>query len=143
MVQAKRMKHELSVIMVDIDHYKKINDQYGHPVGDQVLSQVSKLLQENIRSGDIACRYGGDEFLLILPGAEHKVAVERAELIRQKVKTVIFNINNESKQITISLSQGVATFPRHGATVEALVSAADHALYRAKKEGRDQTIVAE
>jgi diguanylate cyclase (GGDEF)-like protein/PAS domain S-box-containing protein len=141
MAQAKRMKHKLSVIMVDIDHYKEINDQYGHPMGDQVLSQVSKLLQENIRSGDIACRYGGDEFILILPGADLTVAVERAELIRHMVKKVKFKIINEGERITLSL--GVATFPGHGSTLETLVSAADHALYRAKQEGRDQAIAAE
>ncbi|MDD4172190.1 MAG: histidine kinase N-terminal 7TM domain-containing protein [Syntrophomonas sp.] len=138
MFKAQRTGDPLSIIMVDVDNYKGINDLYGHTRGDQVLFQVSQLFQENIRNGDIACRYGGDEFILVLPGAPLEIAFARAELIRQAAKNMVVKLDESGEQL-MTLSMGVATYPDHASTVESLVQAADSALYAAKQAGRDQT----
>lgn len=139
--KAHRSNKPLSIIMIDIDYYKQINDCFGHPRGDQILILISQLFMENIRSGDIACRYGGDEFILVLPGAPMEVAFTRAELIRQETRNMNINFD-EGWDHSVTISMGVSSYPDNGNTVEALIQAADKALYRAKQEGRNRTSAA-
>jgi diguanylate cyclase (GGDEF)-like protein len=130
--RAIRTHHPLGVIMLDVDHFKLINDSLGHAAGDIVLQELGKFLAGQIRQSDIACRYGGDEFVLILPDASRDITKERSVHIQEGVKHLAIKHENE---ITISISQGVAVFPDDGATGEAILKSADTALYRAKRNG--------
>lgn len=131
----------LSLLMLDIDHFKAFNDMHGHAGGDVVLAQFGKLLQATIRGEDIACRYGGEEFTLILPEAGLDVASARAEAIRIAVEAMqVPYLGKLLPQVTVSI--GVAGFPVHGNAPEALLQAADEALYRAKRAGRNRIDVA-
>jgi len=124
-------------IMGDIDHFKAFNDSYGHEVGDMLLKAIASLLQANIRVEDIACRYGGEEFLIILPSASLQDAYKRALNIHDEVEKITFKHNNRQiSDITISL--GVSAFPDQGDTVPQLIAAADAAMYKAKREGRNR-----
>lgn len=134
--------HPVGIIILDIDHFKKFNDTYGHDGGDTLLRAIGTLLRENIRGEDIPCRYGGEEFVLILPGASLKDTQMRAEQIRQRVKQLsVSHAGQPLPPITISL--GVACFPAHGATAARVIKAADEALYRAKAAGRNCVMVAQ
>ena len=140
-LRAERGEHRLGVIMIDIDHFKKVNDTLGHDAGDAVLQQLAEFLQTNIRGADIACRYGGEEFLLILPDAPLEATRDRAEHLR--VATQKIELRFEDRELPApTLSLGVAVFPDHGTTRQALVRAADAALYRAKNSGRNRTVSA-
>lgn len=139
--RAERNQQPVGIIMVDIDHFKQFNDRFGHNAGDLVLQTLSDFLNEYIRKGDIACRYGGEEFTLVLPGASLEVVSKRAEVIREKIK--IQKLHYEDQELgVITLSIGVATFPEHGKRFEEVLKAADVALYQAKAQGRDQVKVA-
>jgi diguanylate cyclase (GGDEF)-like protein len=139
--RARRQGQPVGVIMIDIDHFKQFNDTYGHEAGDRVLKELASLLQSHIRSSDIACRYGGEELLLILPDASLVDTQHRAEQLREKVKQLRVRYRHQNLgSITISL--GVACCPDQGLTGEAVIQAADRALYRAKKLGRDRVAVA-
>jgi diguanylate cyclase (GGDEF)-like protein len=129
-----------SLILVDIDHFKRFNDTHGHDAGDSVLKKVSLLLQSKTRTEDIACRYGGEEFVILLVGAPLEVAMARAEALRETVRDRDMRYGGETLG-RLTISCGVATFPEHGLTLPELVEAADRALYRAKHEGRDRMIV--
>ena len=133
---AKRGGHPVSVIMGDLDHFKAVNDRYGHLAGDEVLRVFGTLLTNNARASDIVCRYGGEEFLLVLPGMTTEGAVERAEQLRQAMAAT--PVSNGVSRITVTASFGVATFPTHGRTTDELIAAADRALYSAKAEGRNR-----
>ncbi len=136
-----RKELPLGVIMLDIDHFKRFNDSLGHAAGDTVLQELGKLLSGQVRLADIACRYGGEEFVLILPEAPLDVTLARAERLRHKVRHLQLEHKNQSLgSVTISL--GVAVFPDHGANSEEVLKSADTALYRAKHEGRDCVVVA-
>jgi len=139
--RAQHNQQPIGIIMVDIDHFKQFNDNFGHEAGDRVLQKLSDFFNEHIRKGDIACRYGGEEFTLILPGAGLDVVTKRAEAIREKIKTQTLHYENQDLGI-ITLSIGVATFPEHGKRFEEVLKAADMALYQAKTQGRDQVKVA-
>lgn len=139
---AIRRKTDLSVLMMDIDHFKRFNDTFGHEAGDQVLRGVAGILRHGVRTEDIACRYGGEELLLILPGTGAEVARERADEIRCRISEMQLDIpGSGSKQVTVSI--GVATFPQMGQTAEELVRSADRALYVAKSNGRNRVEMAE
>jgi diguanylate cyclase (GGDEF)-like protein len=139
---ATRKMTALSLLMLDIDHFKRLNDTFGHEAGDEVLRGVGEILSESVRSEDIACRYGGEEFLLILPDIEAETALLRAEDIRNRVASVRLAFQGKTlKDITVSI--GVSTFPQAGKTVEDLVGAADRALYAAKMSGRNRVNLAE
>lgn len=127
----------LSLMMLDIDHFKAFNDVHGHAGGDALLAQFGKLLAEHSRGEDIACRYGGEEFTLILPEAAPEAALQRAEAIRIAVEAMrVQHMGRELPQVTVSI--GVAAFPGDGDSPEALLHAADEALYRAKHGGRNR-----
>jgi diguanylate cyclase (GGDEF)-like protein len=128
--------------MLDIDFFKKYNDTYGHDCGDEVLQSLGTLLEKNIRKTDIACRYGGEEFVVIMPDTPLEVAIAHAELIRQKIKTIL--LERQNKLIApITVSIGVSGYPQHGLNVQKILKSADMALYRAKNEGKDSVRVAD
>lgn len=138
---AQSLDHGLGIIMIDIDYFKQFNDTWGHQVGDMILQEVGFLLQTLVKYGGVACRYGGEELLLILPETPLMETYKKAELIRQGVKNIrLDNEHQGSKSITIS--SGIASFPEHGTTESELILAADRALYQAKSQGRDQVIIA-
>lgn len=135
--KSKRHKTPLGVIMIDADHFKAFNDTYGHLAGDNVLRNLGEVLLKYSRKEDIACRYGGEEFVLVLPGASEKVAGQRAEDLRLifESKEKIEYENRLLPNVTISL--GVAIVPNHGSNMDDILSAADDALYLAKEKGRN------
>ncbi len=137
LARCERRGLPLSLMMLDIDHFKTFNDVHGHAGGDALLARFGRLLVEHCRGEDIACRYGGEEFTLILPEARAGVALQRAEAIRAAVESMrVQHMGRELPQVTVSI--GVATFPADGASPEALLQAADEALYRAKHAGRNR-----
>jgi diguanylate cyclase (GGDEF)-like protein len=139
--RVKRLGSSLGVVMMDLDHFKEYNDTHGHEGGDAMLSAVGSLIKTHCREEDIPCRYGGEEFLLILSGASSEVTLGRAEKLRQAVKEL--QIQHRGRYINpTTMSLGVAVFPDQGATGEDLIRAADNALYLAKAEGRDRVVVA-
>jgi diguanylate cyclase (GGDEF)-like protein/PAS domain S-box-containing protein len=142
LARAARGRRAIGIIMLDIDHFKPLNDSCGHDAGDALLRELGGLLIARVREGDIACRYGGEEFVLILPEASLELARRRAEELREAVRQL--HVSHRGRIIgPITVSAGVAAFPDHGKTSAALVHAADSALYRAKSEGRDRVRVAE
>ena len=137
---ARRKQRSLSAIMLDIDHFKRFNDRFGHEAGDEVLRQIGGLLAGQVRETDIACRYGGEEFLLLLPESSLATAVERAETLRRAARELeLLHQGRDLGRVTLSL--GVAELPDHALTGDALVGAADSALYEAKAAGRDRVAV--
>lgn len=139
--QATRDKTSVSVVLLDIDHFKAFNDTYGHKAGDEVLQALGNLLSTQTRLGDIACRYGGDEFVIIMPSAHPKEALRRAEQWRRLFETT--EIVSKEDTIAATISVGVATFPDHGMTDDEIWRAADNALYAAKSAGRNCVMVYE
>jgi len=139
--QAVRASTPLSIIMIDLDHFKKINDTYGHKAGDLMLQTLGNLLSTKTREGDIACRYGGEEFVIVLPGASLTIAQQRAEQMRTTFQELRVPYNQHTLRAT--LSAGVAAFPINGVDGEAVLQDADRALYIAKTTGRNRVIVAE
>jgi diguanylate cyclase (GGDEF)-like protein len=137
---AERRRYPISMVMCDLDHFKAINDNYGHLVGDEVLRVVSELVKRSYRASDIYFRYGGEEFLIVLPGMTDVAAVERTEQLRFAVRETPVVIGSAAVNITASF--GVATFPQHGMTCDALIAAADRAMYAAKNAGRNRVISA-
>jgi diguanylate cyclase (GGDEF)-like protein len=131
---AERLQQPLSLIMFDIDHFKQFNDRFGHPAGDELLQQVAQVLRESARAYDVAARYGGEEFALLLPNTALEQAVQVAERLRQQIHAI------RNPHAPVSASFGVATY-RRGTPPATLVYEADAALYRAKRNGRDQVCV--
>lgn len=140
--RASRGKRPLGLIMLDIDFFKKFNDTHGHDAGDAVLREVATMLASYLRKADIACRYGGEEFTLILPEADVEAARHKAEQLREAAKRLVIQYGRKTVG-PISLSLGVASFPAHGASGESLLHAADAALYQSKAAGRDCVTIAE
>jgi diguanylate cyclase (GGDEF)-like protein len=140
--RAERDGRPLSVILLDIDRFKHFNDTFGHEAGDTILSSLGSLLRSASRAGDVACRYGGEEFVLILPAASLADAQRRAEEIREAIRGLRVALGSRPLE-AVHCSMGVAAFPEHGGVSGALLRAADAALYRAKREGRDQVALAD
>jgi diguanylate cyclase (GGDEF)-like protein len=138
--RAMRKGQTVGLIMLDIDHFKQFNDRYGHDAGDVVLRQIGTFLQSKVRGEDIPCRYGGEEFLIILPEIALESAAQRAEALRAGVE----EMNNELRRPfsgQLSISVGVAIYPAHGDNLHAVMLAADQALYQAKHAGRNRVVV--
>jgi diguanylate cyclase (GGDEF)-like protein len=133
--RAARESYPISLLMVDLDHFKQVNDTYGHPAGDLVLRGIGQLLRSRIRAGDIVCRYGGDEFLIVLPNMRLEDAIRRAEGCR--VDLLQLEIPLEDIKVNCSVSIGVASYPTHGGTPGQVIQMADRALYLAKESGRN------
>ena len=138
LASAKRYGRKMSVILTDVDHFKSVNDTYGHPMGDQVLKGVARILRECARDTDIVARYGGEEFALIMPEADTKNAYVVAERIRERVLKEIFITEQGPLKITMSL--GVATYPDVAADKQMLIDLSDQCLYFAKRHGRNQSV---
>jgi diguanylate cyclase (GGDEF)-like protein len=139
--RADREGTTLCVVMLDLDHFKQVNDIHGHEVGDQVLQKVGRLLQASFRESDVCCRFGGEEFLVILPNSDAKGAIKHAEILRKKVKRINF-IHKGMVVGNMAVSIGLATYPDPISDPDSLVAAADTALYEAKRAGRDRVCIA-
>jgi diguanylate cyclase (GGDEF)-like protein len=127
----------LATLMIDSDQLKEINDKYGHRAGDDFLVHIAEVIQSNIRAGDIACRYGGDEFVVVLVNVTEEIAFEKAEKLRESTASHYIVYKNE--KVNISVSIGIAMFPTHGSSGDVLLQKADQALYKAKQKGKNRT----
>ena len=138
--RSQRHSHSFSFLVIDIDHFKKYNDTYGHLAGDEVLSRLASVFKKSIRSSDYAARYGGEEFIIMLPEIGPEQGVEAAERIRNKVAEENFAGEGESIEVTISV--GVASYPENGEDAQSVIRNADAALYEAKELGRNRVVLA-
>ncbi len=129
----------VGILIADVDFFKRVNDTYGHKAGDMVLQELGKLLKSNVRSADYVCRYGGEEFVVILPGVPMTALERSAEYIRTSFEMAQFQF--EDKIIRATISIGAAMYPQHGASGNEVLEHADHALYHAKRTGRNRVII--
>ncbi|MGB9495115.1 MAG: diguanylate cyclase [Azonexus sp.] len=139
--RALREEEGLAVVMIDLDHFKAFNDEWGHEAGDLVLLGVAEALLDGLRASDIACRYGGEEILVVMPGADAEEAVARISAISAQVRNMDASAKGRNLP-PVTFSAGVATVPEHGNNAEMLLRAADRALYMAKETGRNRVVVA-
>ncbi|NWF62723.1 MAG: GGDEF domain-containing protein [Chloroflexi bacterium] len=137
--RAARENMKFSVFILDVDHFKKFNDAYGHKCGDLVLQTLANFLVENTRRSDIVCRFGGEEFVVLMPDAQVDAAYERAERFRKNFSEQV--VVYEGQQLTCTFSAGVASFPQHAASGEVLLRLADEALYASKANGRNRVTI--
>jgi len=147
--RSQRTQQPTTLIMVDIDHFKRVNDEWGHEVGNQALKLVAQCIMNNIRKLDIACRYGGEEFALILPSTHIITGINVAERIRNAIASTSLSINHthintpettESHTLSLTVSLGLSTYTSHQEqSINTLIESADKQLYRAKSEGRNRT----
>ncbi len=140
--RARRAGRSLSVALIDLDHFKHFNDTFGHEAGDEVLRAMADVFRSHFRSNDIVCRYGGEEFAVILPESTTKDAAIRANELRTRARKLVLQHDNRALD-PVTLSVGIATFPGNGTTVEELLRSADASLYRSKREGRDRVTFAD
>ncbi|MGW8220596.1 MAG: sensor domain-containing diguanylate cyclase [Syntrophobacteria bacterium] len=138
--RSKRHKHDFSVLVIDIDHFKEYNDTYGHLAGDEVLSRLATVFKESVRSCDYVARYGGEEFILVLPEIGPEDGVKAAERIRKKVAKESFA--GDGKPIQVTVSVGVASYPKDGDDSQSIIRHADTALYKSKESGRNRVVLA-
>ncbi len=142
-----RDESQLSLLLLDLDHFKPLNDEYGHPLGDECLVAVASAITDTVRASDFVCRWGGDEIAIILPGTDHAGAAKAAEKVRAAVEGLRFRLEKNSEEwVSVTASIGVATAmtePDKAATIpQNLLQAADKALYKAKHEGQNRVAVA-
>lgn len=135
-IRAKRYGGGFSIVLIDIDYFKKLNDNYGHQSGDQILRSLGRIIKESIYETDLAARYGGEEFVLLLPRAEPEGVKRKMESLREKIAREDFSLDWGKLKITVSL--GLAHYPQNGAGAEEILRAADQALYLSKEKGRDR-----
>jgi diguanylate cyclase (GGDEF)-like protein/PAS domain S-box-containing protein len=138
--RAERKRSELSIVMMDIDHFKKFNDIYGHEAGDEILVKLAEFFRLKIRQSDVFCRFGGEEFIMILPESNIEDTFNRFDQLREEVKSLTVHYQNQ-RLPAVALSMGIAAYPEHGADTNKLLLVADKALYKAKQEGRDKIII--
>jgi diguanylate cyclase (GGDEF)-like protein len=135
--RAVRAGESISILSIDVDHFKKYNDNHGHDAGDMVLRAVGNCLENLFRNEDVPCRFGGEEFVVIMPGADAADALHRAEQLRSKIEDIVVRyLEKNLPRITVSI--GVAVFPEAGDNPQTVLKAADQALYRAKEKGRNR-----
>ncbi len=139
--RAQRLGHPVSLMMIDIDHFKQYNDAYGHPQGDAALKEIAGVVRRSIRSYDLAARYGGEELVLVLPQTSPHRVLPLAERIRTAIAEQRFRGANDAHRVQLTVSIGVAGLPAHAKTKSELIERADQALYLAKEEGRDRVVV--
>lgn len=139
LARSKRAGNHLAVIMVDLDHFKKVNDQYGHAAGDEVLKAMAGLMIKDVRESDLVCRYGGEEFVAIMPNMSADQALDRIESWRQTAEGM--SVVCGDRNVTVTLSAGIAAFPEHADSVDLLLACADEMLYQSKREGRNRISV--
>ena len=137
---AKRYNKLLSLVMLDIDNFKSVNDTYGHAAGDEVLKKIANLIKESIRETDRVYRYGGEEFAILCPETDKEGAYELSERIRERIKNTKIEVDKD-RYVYITVSLGVANFPEDASDPEELLTVADISLYRAKSEGKDKTVI--
>jgi diguanylate cyclase (GGDEF)-like protein/PAS domain S-box-containing protein len=139
--RARRKKRSLAVLFLDLDHFKRFNDAFGHDAGDAVLRRMAEVFREHFRGDDVVCRYGGEEFAIILPESNATDAARRADLLRAEARKI--EIRHQGHRLeAVTFSVGVAAFPENGATGEEILRAADQSLYQSKADGRDRVTVA-
>ncbi len=138
--RARREGGVLSCLMVDLDHFKRINDRYGHPAGDAVLREVARALRTGVRAFDTVARYGGEEFVLLLPGARQEGALSAAEALRQTIAGLRIRVEGLAEPISVTASIGVASFNGRHEGEPRLLEGADQAVYRAKRDGRNRVV---
>ncbi len=136
--QAVRYGHALSVVMIDSDNLKQINDTHGHESGNRLLQHLVRCIREQLRGSDVMARFGGDEFIVLLPETNNKGALEIAERIRKAVEISRFDVRSGDTNITVSL--GVASYPEDGGNLDVILDKADKAMYRAKQRGRNKVV---
>lgn len=139
---AARTGNPVGLVMLDVDHFKIFNDSYGHEAGDRLLKALGEILVQGVRGGDVACRYGGEEFLLILPGASFLATMERADSLRTAAMEQLV-LASPDPTSAVTISAGVAVYPEHGKDAQMLINAADSAMYRAKSLGRNRVEAAD
>jgi diguanylate cyclase (GGDEF)-like protein len=139
---AERRHYPIGVVLIDLDHFKSVNDRYGHPVGDKVLVELADLMRANIRGSDFACRFGGEEFCLVLSDIRLEHALLRIQKLLERFRSLVISLEGKQRLRGLTFSAGVAEYPRDGRSADALLQAADAALYRAKAAGRDRIVVA-
>jgi two-component system, cell cycle response regulator len=139
--RASRGGDPVAALMIDIDHFKKINDSFGHDIGDEVLREFAVRLASNVRAIDLPCRYGGEEFVVIMPDTRLEDAEKIAERIRRHVAGSPFRVSGGAESLTVTISIGVAATAGEGDNAEALLKRADEAMYTAKSTGRNAVIV--
>lgn len=139
--RADKEDYELSLIMIDIDYFKEFNDRFGHLRGNELIKEISKILEQNVRSHDIVCRYGGEEFAIILPRTTLNEAKEVAERVRKAVESRTFYGNRAFPNVKRTISCGVASYPGQASDEYELIDMADRALYYAKETGRNKSVV--
>jgi diguanylate cyclase (GGDEF)-like protein len=141
--RSRRYKHKLSFLLIDIDHFKKINDQFGHRTGDEALRQISQLLISHYRNSDLLARFGGDEFAVVMTETSAEDAYQGAKRLKEKIETKplkVVHMDGSSVDISITVSIGVAEYPADADSSDHLIEAADQALYMAKTQGRNQVV---
>ncbi len=138
--RCERFSKQLSLLMIDLDFFKNFNDRFGHPAGDACLKEFSKLVNSRIRQIDFFARFGGEEFVIVLPGTPKADARMAAEKIRALVKDHRFVVPGSKDKVSLTVSIGVASYPENGTTMESLVKSADAAMYEAKGTGRDRVV---
>ena len=139
--RASRKQLSIGIMMLDVDDFKRFNDTYSHAAGDAILHELGKLFLRHVRREDIPCRYGGDEFVIVMPDAAMKITRERAELLCDLTRHLIIRFEKKTLE-AVSISIGVAVYPDDGSTGGAVLRAADTALYRAKREGHSRVLMA-
>ncbi len=140
LLKSERSKEPMCLVIIDLDRFKNINDTYGHDVGDLFLMALADLLEKRTRKGDVACRFGGEEFIIVMPGAPLEAAVARINAFREEFAAM--KIKAAGADIAVTFSAGLAGYPMHGLDDKSLIAAADKALYAAKETGRNRLVVA-
>jgi diguanylate cyclase (GGDEF)-like protein len=140
-LRATRKNRSLAMIFVDVDHFKHFNDVYGHEAGDEVLRSMGSFFRSHFRGDDVVCRYGGEEFAIILPESSAQDAAVRAEVLRVAAKNLKI-VHQGTTLDAVTLSAGIAGYPEHASSAAELLQVADACLYEAKTSGRDQIMIA-